>query len=210
MRLGLGTGSTVAHFLELLADRVRTGLAIVGVPTSIRTEVQAARLGIPLTTLEENPELDLCIDGADEVDPRVDCLKGLGGACVREKIVAAASKRFLIMADASKLVARLGEKAPVVVEVLPFAARTVARRLADLNPVLRRGGPEGGGAPYLSDNGNHVLELRTGPIADPSALGARLDGIPGVLDHGLFLGMAQSAFIAEPGGVRRIDRPESR
>ena len=202
MLLGLGTGSTVQHFLEVLAPRVRAGLGIRGVPTSLRTEAEATRLGIPLTTLDEAPELDLCVDGADEVDPSLGCLKGLGGALVREKVVAASAKRFVLIVDGSKMVPRLGTGAPVLVEVIPFAASAVARKLDDLSPRRR----EKDGAPFLSDNGNHVLELATGPLADPAALAARLDVLPGVLDHGLFLGMAHTAYVATSDGVRRFDR----
>jgi len=202
MLLGLGTGSTVQHFLEVLAPRVRAGLGIRGVPTSLHTEAAATRLGIPLTTLDEAPELDLCVDGADEVDPQLGCLKGLGGALVREKVVASAAKRFVLIVDGSKLVPRLGTLAPVLVEVIPFAASVVAHALEDLSPRRR----EKDGVAFLSDNGNHVLELATGPLADPAALAARLDGLPGVLDHGLFLGMAHAAYVATSDRVRRFDR----
>jgi ribose 5-phosphate isomerase A len=205
MLLGLGTGSTVQHFLEALAARVRAGLGIRGVPTSLRTESEATRLGIPLTTLDEAPELDLCIDGADEVDPRLDCLKGLGGALVREKVVAAAARRFILIVDGSKMVPRLGTGAPVLVEVIPFAVSAVAHRLDDLSPRRR----ERDGAPFLSDNGNQVLELTTGPLADPAALASRLNALPGVLDHGLFLDMAHAAYVATSEGVRRYDRSSS-
>ena len=235
MRLGLGTGSTVTHLLDALGERVRSGLSIVGVPTSARTEAQARRLGIPLATLDEAPELDLCIDGADEVDSRLDCLKGLGGACVREKVVAAASRRLVLIVDETKLVDRLGTRAPVVVEVIPFALAPVLRALRDLDPFLRRTtrvemGRSSGetlpraqkwadsalapaaasglapAPPYVTDNGNLLLELRTGPIAQPASLASRLDSTPGVLDHGLFLGMAHSVYVASASGVRRIDR----
>jgi len=202
MLLGLGTGSTVQHFLEVLAPRVRAGLGIRGVPTSLRTEAEATRLGIPLTTLDEAPELDLCVDGADEVDPHLGCLKGLGGALVREKVVASAAKRFVLIVDGSKLVPRLGTLAPVLVEVIPFAASVVAAKLDDLSPRRR----EKDGAAFLSDNGNYVLELTTGPLENPEALAARLDAIPGVLDHGLFLGMAHTAYVATSERVRRFDR----
>jgi ribose 5-phosphate isomerase A len=166
MLLGLGTGSTVRHFLEVLAARVRAGLGIRGVPTSMSTEAEATRLGIPLTTLDEAPALDLCVDGADEVDPLLGCLKGLGGALVREKVVAACSERFVLIVDGSKMVPRLGTRVPVLVEVLPFAAPVVSRTLSDLSPRRR----EKNGSIFLSDNGNHVLELATGPLEDPSAL----------------------------------------
>jgi len=203
MLLGLGTGSTVARLLDVLGARVLKGLRVRGVPTSSRTEEHARRLGIPLATLDEFPSLDLCIDGADEVTPELDCLKGLGGACVREKVVAAASSRFILIVDESKQVDRLGVKAPVVVEAIPFAAPVVLLALQDLAPSVRMAEP---GRPYLTDNGNFLLELRTGPIRDPQTLARRLDAIPGVLDHGLFLGMAATAFVASAGGVRRLDR----
>ena len=203
MLLGLGTGSTVQHFLEVLAPRVRAGLGIRGVPTSLRTEAAATRLGIPLTTLDEAPELDLCVDGADEVDPSLGCLKGLGGALVREKVVASAALGFVLIVDGSKLVPRLGTGAPVLVEVIPFACSAVAHKLEDLSPRRR----ENDDVPFLSDNGNYVLELATGPLEDPAALAARLDVIPGVVDHGLFLGMAHTAYVATSERVRRFDRP---
>ena len=156
MLLGLGTGSTVQHFLEALATRVRAGLGIRGVPTSLRTEAAATRLGIPLTTLDEAPELDLCVDGADEVDPSLGCLKGLGGALVREKVVASAARRFVLIVDGSKLVPRLGTGAPVLVEVIPFASSAVGHKLEDLSPRRR----DNDGVPFLSDNGNYVLDGR--------------------------------------------------
>lgn len=202
MLLGLGTGSTVAHLLAALGDRVAAGLRVTCVPSSTRTETEASRLGIPLATLEEHPTLDLCIDGADEVDPRLDCLKGLGGAFVREKVVAAASRRFVLIVHESKLVAQLGETAPVLVEVLPFAAASVSYQLRDLavRPWLKAD------APFVSDNGNPVLALPPGLLEDPYALASRLDAAPGVIDHGLFLGMAQAAYVAAPSGVRKLER----
>jgi ribose 5-phosphate isomerase A len=227
MRLGLGTGSTVAFLLEALAERRRAGLRFTSVATSVRTEVEARRLGIPVSSLDECPELDLAIDGADEVDDGLDCLKGLGGACLREKVVAAASRRFVLIADESKLVSRLGERAPVVVEALPFAVAPLLRSLADLNPVLRRAqisvvvASAAAAAPVLerlqgtlpppwvTDNGNHLLELRTGPIPDPAGLAARLDAMPGVVGHGLFLGMAAAAYVATAKGLKRLERPRA-
>ena len=202
MVLGLGTGSTVSHLLEVLARQIREGLRVRGVPSSLRTEADARRLGIPLTTLDEVPSLDLCIDGADEVNARLDCLKGLGGAFVREKVVAGAARRFVLIVDESKMVLRLGTRSPVLVEVIPFGASFVSRRLQDLEPRprMRDGGP------FISDNGNAVLELHTGPLEDPAALAHRIEATPGVAGHGLFLSMAHAAYVGSPGGVLRIDR----
>lgn len=203
MVLGLGTGSTVSHLLAVLGERVASGLKVTCVPSSTRTETDAHRLGIPLATLVDHPTLDLCIDGADEVDPHLDCLKGLGGAFVREKVVAAASRRFVLIIDESKLVERLGERSPVLVEVLPFAAAFVQHRLKDLS--ARRWLKED--ALFTSDNGNPVFELPARILGEPRVLAHRLDGIPGVIDHGLFLGMAQAAYVAAEGGVRTLVRP---
>jgi ribose 5-phosphate isomerase A len=201
MVLGLGTGSTVGHLLEVLAGRVREGLRIQGVPSSLRTEAEARRLGIPLTTLDEAASVDLCLDGADEVDPRLDCLKGLGGAFVREKVVASASRRFVLIVDDSKMVTRLGERSPVLVEAIPFAASFVARRLEDLDPRPRMKN----GRPFISDNGNAVLELHTGPLRDPAALLRRLEATPGLAGNGLFLSMAHAAYVGSHDGVRKIE-----
>jgi ribose 5-phosphate isomerase A len=199
-RLGLGTGSTASLFLEALAVRLRTGELhdVVGVPTSLRTEEQARRLGFPLTTLDETPELDLAVDGTDEVDPRLDLIKGLGGALLREKIVAAASRRFVVVADEGKLVTRLGERSPVPVEILEFGATATRRRVtalgADAVPRLS------GGQPYRTDQGNYILDCRFESIDDPPGLSRALDSIPGVLGHGMFLGVADEVIVGTPEG----------
>jgi ribose 5-phosphate isomerase A len=199
-RLGLGTGSTASLFLEALAVRLRAGELhdVVGVPTSLRTEEQARRLGFPLTTLDDIPELDLAVDGADEVDPRLDLIKGLGGALLREKIVAAASRRFVVVADEGKLVTRLGERSPVPVEILDFGATATRRRITALgaDAVLRLSG----GEPYRTDQGNCILDCRFGSIDDPPGLGRELDSIPGVLGHGMFLGIADELIVGTPSG----------
>ena len=199
-RLGLGTGSTASLFLEALAVRLRTGELhdVVGVPTSLRTEEQARRLGFPLTTLDDTPELDLAVDGTDEVDPRLDLIKGLGGALLREKIVAAASRRFVVVADEGKLVTRLGERSPVPVEILDFGATVTRRRITALGAeaVLRLSG----GQPYRTDQGNYILDCRFESIDDPLSLSRALDSIPGVLDHGMFLGMADEVIVGTPTG----------
>ena len=198
-RLGLGTGSTAALFLDALAARVQAGEVtdIVGVPTSRRTEQHARELGIPLATLDEIQQLDLGVDGADEVDPALDLIKGLGGALLREKIVAGACARFVVIVDDGKLVERLGQQAPVPVEVLPFGWRATARAIESLGgaPALR----ETDGTPYLTDQGNHILDSRF-TIEDAPRLGRALDAVPGVLGHGLFLGMTSEVIIARAVG----------
>ncbi len=196
MVLGLGTGSTARFFLDGVARLVRAGMDLKGVPTSFATADAAKELGIPLTSLEERPSVDLCVDGADEVDPKLDLIKGLGGALFREKIVAAAAKRFVVIVDASKLVPRLGTKAPVPVEVHPFGWKTAVAALEALGATveLRR----------RDDNGNNLLDARFGPIKAPSKLAARIAAIPGVVGHGLFLGMADAVLVASDKGVRTL------
>jgi ribose 5-phosphate isomerase A len=205
MALGLGTGSTAKHLLYGLATRLRDGRLrdIVGVPTSEGTAALARELGVPLTTLEAHPQLDLAIDGADEIDPALNVIKGLGGALLREKIVAASADRFIIVGDETKLVARLGVRAPLPVEVIPFGLPLCERRLAALGcvPILRRADD---GDSVRTDEGNVILDCRFGPIDDASALAAAVRAIPGVVDHGLFLGMAALALVAGPSGVRTL------
>jgi ribose 5-phosphate isomerase A len=198
MRLGLGSGSTAKAFVDLLGARVRAGLDIIGVPTSEATRQQAESLGIRLTTLDETPELDLTIDGADEIDDRLFAIKGAGGAMLREKIVAAASRRMIVIADASKRVDRIG-KAKLPVEVLPFARGFVATRLADLGAktALRA---------ERSDQGNIIIDAFFAEMPDPCALAMGLSAIPGVLGHGLFLDEVDCAYIGEGGRVIRLDR----
>ncbi|HEU0015919.1 MAG TPA: ribose-5-phosphate isomerase RpiA [Longimicrobium sp.] len=207
MTLGLGTGSTVRHLLDVIAERRAAGDwgSIAGIPTSVDTERRATALGIPLTTLEQRPRVDLTIDGADEVDPALRLIKGLGGALLREKIVAAASAALVIVADESKVVERLGTKAPLPVEVDPFGAAIQPAFLRSLgaDPVLR----VRDGQPVVTDGGNRVYDCRfAAGIADPEALEARLALRPGVLESGLFLGMATAAVIAGADGVRVMER----
>jgi ribose 5-phosphate isomerase A len=208
MRVGLGTGSTVAHFLDGLAERVRSGslTRIVGVPTSVRTEERARELGIALAELHEAQPLDLTVDGADEVDPGLDLVKGLGGALLREKMVAQASRRFVIVVDDSKLVRRLGTKAPLPVEVTRFGWRAHAGYLRALGcePTLRGGGD---GAPFVTDNGNHMLDCRfPAGMDNPGAVEDALRRRAGVVESGLFLGMAAAVVVAAAAGVRVIER----
>jgi ribose 5-phosphate isomerase A len=208
MRLGLGTGSTAAHFVDLLGARVREGLEVIGVPTSERTRAQAEALGVKLSTLDETPELDLTIDGADEFDASLRLIKGGGGALLREKIVAAASNRIFVIADATKEVSTLGAF-PLPVEVDRFGARStrihierVARGLGLEGPIaLRMSAPD---APYVTDGGHYIYDCAFGAIENPDMLAQRLEAIPGVVDHGLFIGLATAIFIAGAGGVRVI------
>jgi len=206
-RVGLGTGSTTKFFIEALAARLRAREIgeIVGVPTSRRTEELARALGIPLATLDEIARLDVYVDGADEVDPGLDLIKGLGGALVREKIVAAASRHFIVIADQGKLVSRLGERSPVPVEILDFGWRSTRDLLARLgcDPVLRVGD---GAVPFRSDQGNTILDCRFSSIDDAAALARDLDAIPGVVGHGLFLGMADEAIVGTPTGPETRNR----
>jgi ribose 5-phosphate isomerase A len=208
MLLGLGTGSTMVFAVDALGRRVREqGLRVRGVATSVRTEEQARALGIPLTDFASVSALDLAIDGADEVEAgTLRLIKGLGGALLREKIVAEAARRFVVVADAGKVVARLGERAPVPVEVVRFGHEVTARRLSELGgaPVLRSGSDK---APFVTDNGNLIYDCHTGPVADARAFGAALKGIAGVVESGLFLDGVEQAIIGESDGSVRVLRP---
>jgi ribose 5-phosphate isomerase A len=210
MTVGLGTGSTVRHLLDVIAERRAAGEwgGIVGVPTSIDTERRARALGIPLATLAVRPRIDVTIDGADEVDPELRLIKGLGGALLREKIVAAASAELIIVADESKAVARLGTRAPLPVEVDPFGEPVQPDFLRALGcePVQRKNGD---GEPYVTDGGNHILDCRfASGIGDAEGLERALALRPGIVESGLFLGMATAAVIAGAGGVRVMHRGE--
>jgi len=207
MVLGLGTGSTARHVLEGLARLVAGGTDLRGVPTSLATAEAAKLLGIPLTSLEEHPELDLAIDGADEVDPALNLIKGMGGALFREKVVASASKRFVVVVDESKLVRRLGTRTPVPVEVHPFGWRTALAPLRALGgvPELRRRD----GETLRTDNGNYILDARFPPIRSPAKLAAAISAIPVVVEHGLFVGLADLVLAGTAKGVRTL-RPTRR
>jgi ribose 5-phosphate isomerase A len=209
MKLGLGTGSTARRFVDLLGLEVGKGLSIVGVPTSEATRAQAQALGIPLATLEEMPELDLVIDGADEIDSELRLIKGGGGALLREKIVAASSKRMLVIVDASKKVQRLG-KFPLPVEVVPFGFGSTQLRLERACGALGLVGSltprQRGDSLFLTDGGHYILDCAFGALPDPERLAARLAEIPGVVEHGLFLGLASIAVIAGPAGVETLQR----
>ncbi|HEY3845784.1 MAG TPA: ribose-5-phosphate isomerase RpiA [Acetobacteraceae bacterium] len=206
MVVGLGTGSTAAFAIDALAQRVHQGLRILGIPTSARSAAQARDAGIPLTSLAEHRRIAITIDGADEIAlGSLDLIKGLGGALLREKIVASASDRLVIVADGPKLVERLGATAPVPVEVVRFGWETTADRLAALggNPVLRRGSS---GQPFRTDGGNLILDCNFGLIADAAALEQALSGVVGVVENGLFIGMADMALVATDDGVRKLER----
>jgi ribose 5-phosphate isomerase A len=201
MLVGLGTGSTAYHLVAALGRRVQQGLRITGVPTSERTAAQARTLGIPLSDLGEHPQLDLTIDGADEVESgTLNLVKGLGGALLREKIVASASKNMIVIVDDSKIVDRLGTRSPVPVEVIPFGWQAVAMRLKDMgaNPVLRK---NPAGEPFVTDGGHYLLDCAIGPIANADELALHLDRMVGVVDHGLFLGIASRVLIGKPSGI---------
>jgi ribose 5-phosphate isomerase A len=200
--VGLGSGSTAALATRFLAERVRAGLKIVGIPTSQKTAQLAEQLGIPLATLEEHSRIDIDLDGADEIDPQLNLIKGGGGAFLREKIIASISRRFLVIADSAKQVERLG-KFPLPVEVIPFAQSLIKGEIEALGAEVKLRQYVYGN-PYVTDEGHHVLDCMFGEIADPSALADRLRRIPGVVEHGLFLGMAEMALIGKDGNVIQI------
>ncbi len=211
MRLGLGTGSTARHFVDLLGERVRAGLKVLAVPTSEATRAQAAQLGIALTSLDEVAELDLTVDGADEIAPDLTLIKGGGGALLREKIVAAASARMIVIADESKSVETLG-RFPLPIEIAPFGAtatqRAVETAVAEIGcpgPAPLRKTPDGHA--FVTDGGHWLIDAPLRRIADPPRLAARLSAIPGVMEHGLFIGLARAAIVAGAAGMRVIERP---
>jgi ribose 5-phosphate isomerase A len=208
MKLGIGTGSTAEEFVRLLATRVSSGMKIVGVPTSERTAALCRELSVPLSTLDETPELDLTVDGADEVGPDLTLIKGGGGALLREKIVAAASRRMIVIADESKVVDVLGTF-PLPIEVNPFGLR--ATRIA-IEAAAARLGLAGemrtrmaGQEPFVTDGGHFIIDASFGRIQAPRALAEALNAIPGVVEHGLFIGLAGAAIIAGRNGVRTLD-----
>jgi len=201
MRLGIGTGSTANAFIELLGVRVRAGLDVVGVPTSEATRIAAEAAGIRLATLEEMPDLDLTVDGADEIDARMRLIKGGGAALLREKIVAFASRRMVVIADAAKRVGMLGAF-PLPIEVNPFGLGATRRAVEAAvtaagcaGTIVLRVGADG--TPLRTDGGHHILDAHLARIPDPEALSAALWAVPGVVEHGLFLGLATGAILAE-------------
>jgi ribose 5-phosphate isomerase A len=207
MKLGLGTGSTAKHFVDLLGEKVAAGLRVICVPTSEATRVQAEACKIPLTTLEAIDHLDVTIDGADEIDPAFCLIKGGGGALLREKVVASLARRVVIVAAENKLVQKLGSTFALPVEVVPFALPSVARAIAKLGCAPKERLREG--RSYRTDNGNAILDCHVGPITDPSALDRAIREIPGVVGTGLFVGMASLVLIQDGESVRELRRPES-
>jgi len=211
MRLGLGTGSTAKHFVELLGERVRAGLRVIGVPTSEVTRADALRCGITLTTLDEIDRLDLTVDGADEIDPSLNLIKGGGGALLREKIVAAASDRMIVIADDSKWVDALG-RFPLPVEVISFGLAATQRALVEAfaqaglsgQIVLRKARD---GHVFVTDGGHWIVDAHLGRIKDARRLAGLLSTVPGIVEHGLFVGLAKTAILAGAQGIRVVERP---
>jgi ribose 5-phosphate isomerase A len=202
MVVGLGTGSTATRFIELLGERVKRGLNIRAIPSSNTSKKLAESLSIPITDFQQCPEIDVAVDGADEIAPGLALIKGGGGALLHEKIVASASKRFIIIADSSKVVTRLG-KVPLPVEVIPIASPLVARKLAAMaiRPTIRRFNT---GAEFITDEGNLILDCDCGEIEDPDALVASIRNIVGVVEHGLFLHMAERALVSDGSDVKTL------
>jgi ribose 5-phosphate isomerase A len=202
--VGLGSGSTAAYFIQLLGEKVKNGLRIRCIPSSDRSRELAARLGIPLTTLDECQQIDVTVDGADEVDPQLRLIKGGGGALLREKIVASATNQFVIVVDATKRVPVLG-KFPLPVEVIKFAQAVVVKKIAALGAEvgLRQGAD---GKPYLTDENNYILDCRFGQIQDADGLARQLSDMPGVVEHGLFIGMASVVLVADGSEIVELRR----
>ncbi|MCE9650411.1 MAG: ribose-5-phosphate isomerase RpiA [Parvibaculum sp.] len=209
MKIGVGTGSTAEEFVKLLAERVAGGLKIVGVPTSERTLALATKLGVPMSNLDDTPHLDLTIDGADELDGQLRLIKGGGGALLREKIVATSSDKMIVIADASKVVATLGAF-PLPIEVIPFGAVSTAARIAEISSahgcqgkIARR--CDSYGEPFFTDSNNFIFDCAFGGIPDPDGLARELNLIPGVVETGLFIGIAKLALVGTASGVDMIE-----
>jgi ribose 5-phosphate isomerase A len=205
MVVGLGSGSTASVAIKLIGDKIKEeGIEIVGVPTSKTSDLLGRAVGIKIVDLDDHPTVDITIDGADEIDPHLNLVKGLGGALVREKIVAAASVVELIVADESKLVDHICQKAPLPVEIVKYSFMTTMRRLGTLgcSPVLRMKAD----APFVTDNGNFIADCRFEKIDDPRSMEATINNLPGVVDNGLFVGMASKALVGAKDGVRIIEK----
>lgn len=202
MIVGLGTGSTIYYALLKLGEKVRNGLDIIGIPTSKQTEEIATQQGIPLSTLGEHPAIDLTIDGADEVNPTLDLIKGAGGALVREKIIAHASKRLVIIVDEGKLVEQLGSNFPVPVEVVPFGwgSTQIALNQICQDSILRRD--------FVSDNGNYILDCTFDGISDPVATELAINNLPGVVENGLFINRTDQVIVGAASGIQTVKRDD--
>lgn len=200
--VGLGTGSTAYFAVVALGERVKAGLKMIGIPTSLQTADLARSVGIPLTTLDEHPEIDITIDGADEVGPKLNLIKGGGGALTREKVIATASKKMVVVADSGKVVPTLG-KFPLPLEIIAFARTVIERKIASLGatPKLRM---KPGGSPFITDNGNQILDCSFGKIEDPAALARVLSDTPGIVEHGLFIGIAKLALVGCEDNVEEM------
>ena len=200
--VGLGSGSTAYFAVVALGERVKAGLKIVGIPTSVQTGELARAVGIPVTTLDEHPEIDITIDGADEIGPKLDLIKGGGGALLREKVIATASKKRVVVADSSKVVPVLG-KFPLPVEVISFARTVVEKKIVSLgaSPKLRA---KPDGSPFITDNSNQILDCSFGKITDPAALALILSNTPGIVEHGLFIGLAKLALVGRGDRVEEL------
>lgn len=200
--VGLGTGSTAYFAVVALGERVRAGLKMIGIPTSIQTGDLARAAGIRLTTLDDYPKIDITIDGADEIDPRLNLIKGGGGALLREKIIASASKKMVVVADSGKVVPVLG-KFPLPVEIIDFARVVLEKRIAALGATTKVR-MKSDGKPFVTDEGHHILDCNFGKIPDPESLGRELDSLPGVVEHGLFIGLASLAMIGKGESVEEL------
>lgn len=200
--VGLGTGSTAYFTVVALGERVKTGLKIIGIPTSVHTADLARSVGIPLTTLDDHPDIDITIDGADEVDPKLNLIKGGGGALTREKVIATASKKMVVVVDAGKVVPALG-KFPLPLEIIAFARTVIEKKIAALGATPRlRTNPDG--TPFITDNGNQILDCSFGKIDDPPALALSLSNTPGIVEHGLFIGLASVALVGRGDNVEEL------
>jgi ribose 5-phosphate isomerase A len=203
MSLGLGTGRAAEAFIERLGEQVRAGLRVRGVPTSERSDALARKLGIPVVTLADVERLDIAFDGADEVTPDLGLTKGLGGALLRERVVANEADRFVVLVTPEKLVDKLGSRTPIPIEVVPFAAVTAERHLGKLAGKVKVRA-KADGSRYLTDNQNLILDTDFGPIADPATLDAAVRKIPGIVDTGLFLDMADLVLVGDKGAIREL------
>lgn len=205
--LGLGSGSTAAYAIQEVGKRIKhDGLHVLGIPTSHQAFILAIRNGVSITTLDEHPQLDLAIDGADQIDTKLNLIKGVGGALTREKIVASAAKQFIVVADETKLTDKLGAQHPVPIEVLPFASTTVTSKLKMMSEKVVLRESKGKIGPVVTDNGNFILDANFGLIKNPNELNLKLKSIPGVIETGLFIDMANTIYIGRQNAVQKLQR----